>query len=97
MRSPIGISEGCDSGWVKGELDKALNFCIIAAGELNAEVRGAFEIMNGVSNSVNVPGGHLLSNCEMMLVMVARSGRVWQPVEGTNILLKQFVFPWWEC
>jgi len=53
LRSPICVSKGCDSGWVKGELNKGP---IVAAGELNAKVRGAFEIRNGVFYSLNVHG-----------------------------------------
>jgi len=91
--SPVCVSEGCDFGRVKRELDEGFDFCVIAAGERNAEVGSSFEMANGVFNSVNVPGRALVVE---LRDDIGDGGEIWahltaEPVEIANILLKEFV------
>ena len=90
---PVCVSEGCEFGMVKRELDEGFDFCVIVTGELNAKVSSAFEIANGIFYRVNLPGRALVVKFRDD---VGDGGKVWTrltvyPVERVHILLKEFV------
>ena len=80
--SPVCVGERCDFGRVERELNKGFNFCIITAGELDAEVGGSFEVSDRIFNSVNVPGRAFII---ILRYDVGDGGEVWSSLAAQSV------------